>query len=514
MNIQHATANGEAVASIAVVPRDASNRTLPDSVVRIDIGGEGVEVVEHPEAPDSSGWWRVKATSTVPGAKAVRIEIDGREFSSSAWSTVSFWGAVTVTPNWLETEGLVVRNGDEELEVRGTDRLTFAAPMQEGLEYDVTIARHPEGQRCRVRKGKGVVGPVPAHVLLYCSAAVERVFTSSNSGHGFVLRPDGELWGFGKNDKGQVGDGKTAAGAAPTKVLDDVVFAAASQMRSFALKKDGTVWGWGDNSNGYIGDGSKAHQHSPVQVDTTARFVSMTAGNFYAVAIDEEGRLWSWGDNARGTLGRDGVTTKPVRIEAATGPFVQVSAGRSFTLALDAEGRVWSWGTNEYGELGNWEPSSTHGRRAIEQVLVGHTFKSISTGPHHALAVDMRGRVWAWGKNEYGQLGNGSTTSTHDPVPLNLDVAVETVVAGGHSSHAIDEHGMLWSWGNNVSGQFGLTSPNSSKPVKVELPFEMVDFTAGLTTSYALIEDDIAVSWGYAANGRSGFGANGLQQLF
>ena len=108
-----------------------------------------------------------------------------------------------------------------------------------------------------------------------------------------ALSPDGTVWGWGRNDYGQLGDGSTINRLAPTQVkgLYDIVAVSAGYCHSLALKKDGTVWAWGDNWSGTLGDGTTTPRLSPVQVQNLSGVTAIAAGYYHSTAIRADGTM-------------------------------------------------------------------------------------------------------------------------------------------------------------------------------------------------------------------------------
>src|SRR5260221_10399183 len=129
---------------------------------------------------------------------------------------------------------------------------------------------------------------------------------------------------------------------------------------------------------------------------------SIVYGHFSVVLAD--GSVWEWG-----FLGGSSQSDAPILV-AGLDDITSVSAGGYHRLALGSDGRVWTWGANDYGQLGNGSPlTGTLQAPAPELHLSGMT--AVAAGGIHSLALSHDGTVWAWGDNSYGQLGNGSTGS-------------------------------------------------------------------------------------------------------
>jgi alpha-tubulin suppressor-like RCC1 family protein len=148
---------------------------------------------------------------------------------------------------------------------------------------------------------------------------------------------------------------------------------------------------------------------------------------------------------------------------------VAVAAGALHGLALTADGRVWSWGANNWGQLGD---GSMTPRSSASEVLtptgVLTDIVGVAAGDKHSLALDRQGRVWSWGSSSSGQVGNGATASRTRAEPLSGVSGIVAIAAGGDSSLAVSGSNSLWVWGRNVDGQLGDGSTaNRLLPVKV-----------------------------------------------
>jgi len=176
-------------------------------------------------------------------------------------------------------------------------------------------------------------------------------------GEGFTatLRATGDLWGWGENARGQVGDGTTENRTVPVPVRDltDVIDITGGDNFTVALRSDGTVWAWGANYSGQLGDGTTDHRHVPGQIPSLSDVVRVAAGYTHAAALTADGEVWAWGSNDQGQLG-DGTDTNrrsPVRVTTLSN-VARLRCGFYHTLAVDNEGTVWAWGENFYGQLG------------------------------------------------------------------------------------------------------------------------------------------------------------------
>ena len=198
---------------------------------------------------------------------------------------------------------------------------------------------------------------------------------SAGSAHTIALRYDGTVWTWGYNGYGQLGQGNTTTVYSPVQVksadgssyLTDIIEIAAGAYHNLALAKDGTVWSWGYGSNGGLGNGKTSNSSLPVKVIGVSDVVSIAAGYYNSFAVRKDGTVWSWGYNNNGQLGLgDGTdrTTAQQVLGGASGSqyltdIVEVKAATWHTLALKANGTVYAWGYNNYGQLGSTGSSSS-----------------------------------------------------------------------------------------------------------------------------------------------------------
>ena len=220
-----------------------------------------------------------------------------------------------------------------------------------------------------------------------------------------------------------------------------------------------------------MGDNSITSRLTPVSVVGAVKtFCQISAGANHNLAIDRTGRVWSWGLNANGQLGDNSITSRltPVSVAGAVKTFCQIAGGTSFTLAIDRFGRAWGWGNNDAGQLGD---NTILSKRTPVSVLGAvKTFCKIGTSlsTSFTVAIDKNGRLWSWGLNQFGQLGDNTILSKRTPV--SVVGAVKTfchILVGGSYVVAIDKNGRAWGWGTDSSGQLGLNTTNKSTPVRV-----------------------------------------------
>jgi hypothetical protein len=179
-----------------------------------------------------------------------------------------------------------------------------------------------------------------------------------------------------------------------------------------------------------------------------------------------------------------------------------VAAGWYHSLALSSNGTVWGWGDNEYGELGNGTNTST---QSAVQVAGLTNVTAIAAGYYYSLALRSDGTVWAWGYNGFGQLGEGDTTTQYNIVRVAGLTNVVAIAAGYGQSVAVKSDGSVWTWGYNNNGQLGDgNTTNSPTPVQVTGLAGALTATAGGYFSLALTTNGSISAWGSNTDGAFG----------
>ncbi|MDN4071386.1 S-layer homology domain-containing protein [Paenibacillus vini] len=320
-----------------------------------------------------------------------------------------------------------------------------------------------------------------------------------------ALRADGTVWTWGMNENGQLGIGTFVNTAVPTKVtaLEGTRITAISGRlgyHSMALAEDGTVWTWGENDSGELGDGTKTLRNVPVQVQGLDQVAAIAAGGYYSLALKEDGTVWAWGTNQNGELGDGTFADKllPVQVSGLSDVSL-IAVGGSHSLAVKQDGTVWAWGSNRQGELGD---GTITNRSKPVKVLNLENIVDIAGGGYHSLALDADGNVWSWGLGNYGQLGRTGTASDRVPARISDLTSVIDISAGGFHSLAMTKDMRVWGWGYNGYGQLGDgTWSTSTVPV---LSKAFLDTTApvpgGLIKAIEVTTDSIELQWAAASD--------------
>lgn len=253
------------------------------------------------------------------------------------------------------------------------------------------------------------------------------------------------------------------------------------------------------------------------------------AGEMHFVVLREDGTVWSWGDNNYGQLGAKELSnhsTVPVPVRKEDGNRLfnikSIAAGDYHSVALDHKGDVWTWGRNAWGQLGQGQDGTALPFNNDPKVVpiidngVKMQIKAIAAGEHHTLAVDTKGQVWAWGNNTYGQIGvsvNPSKTFVETPSRVNGLSDVIAVAAGANHSVALTSDGQVYAWGRGTDGQIGNGESKDVNvaPEPVENLTGIMEIAAGDNHTLALKQDRTTI-YAWGSNSYGQLGDGGFDE--
>ncbi len=375
---------------------------------------------------------------------------------------------------------------------------------------NTTIADDAAIFRVLISNTQGSVASREATLSVPSTAGVNALRVGGGAAHSLGLRADGSLLAWGDNRNGELGRGSVSGDGAPEAVagLTGVAAFAAGSQHTLAIRSDGSVFAWGHAEFGKLGTGRADNESRAAPIggfNAPVRFVA--AGRRSSMAIAAPGSYWSWGLSHHGD-GLGDIRFAPSQI--AGHAFVRVaiggdSASYAHNLGLRSDGTVWAWGRNSWGELGfnsvgsAIEPQPVTG---VSQVI------AVAAGSNHSLALTADGTVYAWGRNDAGQAGTGSL-STRERAPLRvvLPGIVVGIAAGQHHSMALLSDGRVFVWGENAEGQLGngtaLAAPTPAAVTGLGAS-PIVSIGAGERHSLALDRDGNVWAWG--ANDRKQLG--------
>ncbi len=228
-----------------------------------------------------------------------------------------------------------------------------------------------------------------------------------------ALRSDGTLWSWKYHPSESGGDVRHT----PVNYSNDWAAVSASARHVLALKRDGSLWAWGANLNGMLGLGDERERLVPTRVDAARDWASISAGLVSSLAVKRDGSLWAWGAGCNGRLGLDDYADRlvPTRV-GETSTWSAISAWGEHSLALQRDGSLWAWGDNKYGEFGLGD--QLRSRLGPTRVGEANDWVMARAGSHCSFGLKRDGSLWAWGRNEWFQLGLSDTMALSSPAKL------------------------------------------------------------------------------------------------
>lgn len=301
---------------------------------------------------------------------------------------------------------------------------------------------------------------------------------ASGHHHSCAIDASSTVQCWGENRYGQLGDGSTNDHALPAPVAGLAAGAAvvvAGRDHSCAINSSGGVECWGENGSGQLGDGSTTQREAPVGVVGLASGVrALAAGSYHTCALLQAGGVKCWGDNWSGELGTGtagDVQTSPVDVAGLGTGVHAISASSDMTCAATDAGAAKCWG---YGIIGDGNPSGP-APAPVDVAGLSSGVVAITQGDLHVCA-QLAAGVRCWGRNDYGQLGDGSRETRLVPTDVvGIVDAVDAISAGSQSTCALMTGGTVKCWGQNSAGQLGDgTSEGIPLPQTVVVPGDSI----------------------------------------
>lgn len=346
--------------------------------------------------------------------------------------------------------------------------------------------------------------------------AVKSILLSAGGEHACAV-VDGVASCWGTNDKGQIGDGTLARRYSAARVLGlpqgPVTAISAGITHTCAIVAQ-ELWCWGSNGAGELGIGTNTDSPSPKKVSLPSPVTDVSGGYIFTCAV-AAGNAYCWGVNSVGQLG-DGTKTDrnaPVRLSASSN-LAKVSGGNDHACGYAPTGEAYCWGHNDDGAaLGN----ANAGSLSVAPVPVQgipRKATSISMAGWHGCVTTDDSAVWCWGRGTAGELGNGQTSNSAVAVAVsNLTSSVTAAVtaggpADGDTTCAI-QNGAVFCWGNNQYGRLGdgTTSPRSTPFLVTGLPAAATSVSGGDDFNCAALANGEVRCWGRGTQGQLGDGA-------
>lgn len=253
-----------------------------------------------------------------------------------------------------------------------------------------------------------------------------------------------------------------------------------------------------------------------VSASESSEYIAVTdfaAGTTHATIISEDGKAYSRGWNNTGQLGiQAGSKVNVADWTEVSIPEKLVSVKSSdHTVALSESGKLYTWGPNRNGQIGNGNTAASFTPTQISAV---DRYKKVASGESFTLALDDEGHLWSWGANQAGQLGDGTNTDSSTPKLVGGDTVFSEIYASKDTSYALDANSKLWAWGANNEGQIGDgTNTNRNVPAVVETgqTWSRLAVSQANSTVLAIDRAGWLYSWGSNSNGLLGNGTDWRQ---
>ncbi len=359
-------------------------------------------------------------------------------------------------------------------------------------------------------------------------------FVTAGDGSTYAIKEDGSLWAWGWNESGQLGIGadgpeKTAV---PQQVGTDTNWKSvvSGQAYAFFIKEDGTLWAVGDNSKGIQGVGDGIGHKVPTQIGTDNNWVSVAVTRFFgrsAIGLKSDGTLWAWGEGEMGALGLGGYANQSTPKQIGTDTdWKQASVGASHTIALKKDGSLWGWGFNDCDQL----TSLPQNVKVPTQIGTETDWVEVFAVDRSSYGIKADGSLWAWGANDNNMLGVADTSIHYVQTPVKINIPGKVITMSGCENVrviGVGENGVIskvYAWGSNADGALGngegvsadlSNIPFEATPVEVDLGGVVVKIIAsGQKYTTILTESGQLLGWGNNRAGQLGDHSSDDQMTF
>lgn len=345
-----------------------------------------------------------------------------------------------------------------------------------------------------------------------------------------------KLFAWGGNRHGQLGLKNCEPCCTPYKLgllnrlnKSDIKLICCGSIHTIALMKTGIIYVWGHNNENQLGFGDYIDRYSPKELVFSKKhrkyklpiIESISCGSNHTIALTKSGTMYSWGDNGDGQLGIGDYCRHKIIYELKVSMYSNkklpqmklVSCGENNTVAVSYCNEIYAWGCNEFGQLG-FGNNNDNDHTFPERLKLPTRFDtsgidSISCGSNHTVCLTKSGKIYVWGDNSCRQLGLGDDNDRYFPRELILpkkynELHVRSIICGGYHTVALTKCNTLYVWGDNDEGQLGLGDTNEQyKPQKLSLT-NVESVSCGLLHTTAITYFGQIYVWGQNCFGQLG----------
>lgn len=279
-----------------------------------------------------------------------------------------------------------------------------------------------------------------------------------------AVSESGKLFTWGYNYYGQLGDGSTDISMVPQdislKINNEKVKKLSFSSNPIVITEDDNIYSWGSNFAGQVGNGNTTNQTSPVNITSIFngdRPKEIATSGSHSIALTESDKVLTWGNNYRGKLGNNSTTNSLVPIDITNNfagqTISKVYNGSDNSGAISESGELFTWGDGRNGKIGDGTTNDSYLPKNITYQFGGEKITDFDIFISNAGTITESGKIFTWGLNNFGQLGDGSLNSSSNPVeitqnfPNNLNQISFEV--GSSQMSLLNSNGMLYVWGNN-----------------------------------------------------------------
>ena len=473
-------------------------------------------VITAPSHPTKEGYtfngWSDTVPTTMPAENQTLIAI---------WTVNQY--TITFDTDGGSTVSAITQDYDTEV-------TTPSNPTKEGYTFDGWSEDIPEAMPAE-NLTFTATWTINQYAISYKTNEVT-LFISLGNNHTASLTSLGRVFTWGNNSQGQLGDDTTTNRTTPTDITsqflltegETIISLSLGYYHSSALTSTGRVFTWGVNGQGQLGDGTTTKRTTPT--DITSRFsltegetiISLSLGSYHSSAITSTGRVFIWGRNSQFQLG-DGTTSNRTTPTDITSHFlltegetiISLSLAINHSSALTSTGRVFTWGHNSEGELGDGTITNRSTPIDITRrfpLTEGEIIMSLSLGYYYSSALTSTGRVFTWGFNDYGQLGDGSTSNRTTPTDITSQFLLsegEIIMSlsfGGSNSSVLTSTGRVFTFGRNSEGELGDdTTTERTTPTDITYTIEILNLIFSFNYEEDITSYYIPVLEGYTFEG-------------